>query len=354
VVQSYLNEVYRSAQTGARLTHQLRLFSRRQQGRKSHCSLADLLLEQDERLQSNVDHRGKLHLDVPTDLPPVALDTEHLQHVLTVLLDNAVEATPRHSEVKVTACLVDLLASRCGDFFGDLQAGKHVRVCFADNGPGMTPEQWQRVLVEPLFSTKPRHRGLGLAVGYGILHAHRGGLRLRPGPHGGVEAEVLLPVASAALQPTPPTPGRPAENLSGARVLVVDDDLMVLNFVRITLEQAGYRVKAVTNAEEALRSYTAAHIEPFQLVVSDVLMPRVTGLDLARQLLKRNANVRMLFMSGRVNSEFSQNELGNHFDLLSKPFLPEGLLQAVRTAIDSRPSWKAQTAGDDPCMTSTC
>jgi FixJ family two-component response regulator len=84
------------------------------------------------------------------------------------------------------------------------------------------------------------------------------------------------------------------------------------------------------------------------------LMPRVTGLDLARQLLKRNANVRMLFMSGRVNSEFSQNELGNHFDLLSKPFLPEGLLQAVRTAIDSRPSWKAQTAGDDPCMTSTC
>ncbi len=128
-------------------------------------------------------------------------------------------------------------------------------------------------------------------------------------------------------------------------MLVVDDDPLVLSFVRATLEQAGYRVNAVSTAEEALRSYTAARIEPFQLVVSDVLMPQVSGVDLARQLLQRDANVRLLFMSGQVSRDLGQHDLAGRFDLLPKPFHPEGLLRAVRTAIEPRTAWKPGAPG---------
>ncbi len=256
-LQSYLNEIHRSAQAGAGLTHQLRLFSRRQAGRHSHCALLPLLLGQTARLQNQAEPRGKLVLDVPADLPQVALDAEQLTQVLSALVDNAVEASPRGTAVLVSANLAELDASSRGDYFGCLQPGPHVRLCIADHGPGMTADQWRQVLVEPLFTTKPRHRGLGLAVAYGILHAHRGGLRLRPGPDAGVLAEVLLPLATGSLLPK--APAKPAKADAGARVLVVDDDPLVLSFVRATLEQAGYRVNAVSTAEEALRSYTAAH-----------------------------------------------------------------------------------------------
>jgi len=330
LIHSYMNEVYRSAQNGARLTHQLRLFSRRHQGNDSCSSLPAILQEQLDRLQRNADHRDQVQVEVPHTLPAVAMDSEHLNHLVAALLDNAVEAAPRPSQVTVTAQLVDLDAPFCGDYYGDLKPGRFVALTIADRGPGLTADQRQRVVVEPLFTTKARHRGLGLAVVYGILHSHQGGFRMRPRPEGGVEVEVVLPVT--ASRGTAARAVAAEENPKAAKVLVVDDDPLVLSLVRTTLEQAGYRVLAVESAEEALHSFTAATLEPFQLVLSDIAMPRVTGLELARQLLQRDANVRMLFMSGHVDYEVDQLNFPNRFDLLAKPFRPEGLLEAVRTA----------------------
>jgi signal transduction histidine kinase/ActR/RegA family two-component response regulator len=346
LIQSHLHEIFRSAQNGARLTQQLRLFSRRHYGVRGACSPADLLREQGERLQNSPEHRDKLRIGVLPALPTVALDGEHLHHVLAALLDNAVEATPKAFEAAVTAQVVELDAVRCRESYGDLKPGRHVAICIADCGPGMTADQWRRIVVEPLVTTKPKHRGLGLAVAYGILKAHNGGLRLRPRPEGGVEAEILLPVA-VPRSVAPPRPIQADEPAQGARVLVVDDDLLVLNLVRATLEQAGCRVKAVSNAEDALRAYMTAHAEPFQLVLSDILMPRVTGLDLARQLLKRDANVRLLFMSGHTNTDFDQLDLSQRFDLLAKPFRPEELLKAVRSAIDHQRPRQVRTNGEE-------
>ncbi len=110
---------------------------------------------------------------------------------------------------------------------------------------------------------------------------------------------------------------------------------MILQFVARTLEQAGYRVKAVNNAADALDCYAAAGTDPFRLVLSDVIMPRVNGVDLARKLLTHDANARILFMSGQVSPDFAHEEFADRqVDLLSKPFRPEGLLRAVRGALD--------------------
>ena len=202
----------------------------------------------------------------------------------------------------------------------------------ADAGPGLGPEASRRLFAEPFFSAKPRRRGFGLAVAYGIVHAHHGGLRLRPGAAGGTIAEVYLPAAV----PAPPAVEAPAR---GEKILVVDDDPNILRFICASLERAGYQAHGATGADEALVQYTASGPERFRLVLSDVIMPKTTGVDLARRLLTLDPDVRVLFMSGQTTNDFTRLDFsGRRFEFLSKPFRPEALLRAVRGAIDRAPS----------------
>jgi DNA-binding NtrC family response regulator len=132
----------------------------------------------------------------------------------------------------------------------------------------------------------------------------------------------------------------------GDRILVVDDDKSILRMICATLERAGYRVEAATSAEEALTCYATAAQDRFDLVLSDLAMPRVTGVDLARKLLTRDAQVRVLFMSGQAPNEPLRPDIAARgFDFLSKPFRPDGLLRAVRGAIDREPRSRSVSDG---------
>jgi signal transduction histidine kinase/ActR/RegA family two-component response regulator len=328
----YLLEVHRGAQAGAAFTHQLRLFSRRHPVSPRPTSLVTVAKDEETRVRL-LWGDAPARFDLPDDLPPLGIDADHLRPVLAALLDNAREAAGSAGTVQLTGRPVRLTADDCLDYYGDPRPGEHVEVVVADDGPGIAPEARSRLFAEPFFSTKPRRRGLGLATVYGILHAHRGGVRLAPGPRGGIRACVVLPVAEPALQPEPTSTVGPGE-----KVLVVDDDPRVLQFVASTLERAGYRVHAVGSASEALNRFDAEGADPFRLVLSDVLMPDVNGVDLARRLRGRNPDVRVLFMSGHVGPDFPRQELeGSQFELLPKPFRVDGLLRAVRGALDHAP-----------------
>jgi DNA-binding NtrC family response regulator len=132
----------------------------------------------------------------------------------------------------------------------------------------------------------------------------------------------------------PARPYRPGL-IRGEKVLVVDDDPMILKLCSATLEQAGYRVHTAADGAQAFDSYQAAGREPFRLVVSDVVMPRMTGVDLARRLRDQDATLGVVFMSGQVGPNLPNEEFaGGPCDFLPKPFRPDGLLNAVRTALD--------------------
>jgi CheY-like chemotaxis protein len=206
----------------------------------------------------------------------------------------------------------------------------------------LAPEVQRRLFAEPFFTTKPRRRGFGLAVAYGILHAHRGGLRLHAGERG-VVARVLLPVAAhppapallheaVGQAPVPATPGGRAGR--GEKVLVVDDERAVLEFVSATLEGAGYRPQVAHNGEEALQACAGQAQDPFRLVVTDVRMPGLGGVELARRLLVRDPATRVLFMTGYTPADPLLADLSSQCDMLPKPFRAEALLQAVRAALD--------------------
>jgi signal transduction histidine kinase/ActR/RegA family two-component response regulator len=366
---TYLQEVHRGAAAASRFTERLRLFSRRGTPGPRSANLAVVVAEEAEELRAAWGSRVRLDLDLPPDLPLIFVTEDLLRQILRGLLDNAWEAMVEPGTVTVTARQVALTEEACLDFLGDPRPGPALEVRVTDDGCGLSPEVRSQVLASPFFSTKPGRRGLGLASIYGILFSHRGGLSLEPRPGGGTEARFVLPLAHPATptvqaQPTagsipegaPSLP--PASRRAREKVLVVDDDPLVLRLVCTTLEQDGYRVQTARSGAEAWHRYVAPSPEPIRLVLSDLVMPLMTGVDLARRLVQHDANVNLLFMSGRVSADLApENWGGVSFPLLRKPFRPEGLLRAVRAALDAGPTrlprWGASDRVSEPPLTSS-
>lgn len=320
-LHSYISEVNKAANAGAMFTHQLRLLSRRQAGTTGTTPLGDFLPDELRRFQTLWGTSCSLRLENEETLPSVPLGAEPLRHILQALLENAREAVSQVTRPGVViqvrqACLT---AEDCADFYGNVLPGPHVDIRVVDNGPGPSAEAARHLFREPFFTTKPHKRGFGLTLVYGLLTAHRGGIDLHAGLHGGAVARMVLPVTDAPIK---------------TKVLVVDDDPLILQFVCTTLLGAGYDVQRATTVAEACQNYAARVPD---LVVSDLAMPNENGIDLARRLLNENAKVRLLFMSGHSPTEYAGDECVSHFQFLAKPFRPDGLLRAVREALGRAP-----------------
>jgi signal transduction histidine kinase/CheY-like chemotaxis protein len=333
-LHAYLTEVYRAAQNGGQYINRLRLFARRQTSSNRSCNLTAILAEEETRLRPLLGNNVRLQLELTENLPAATAEAEHLRQVLAVLLDNAREAIADTGSITVSARPVSLSAADARSLFGTARAGEHLEITIADDGTGLTPEAERQLFTEPFFTSKPRKRGFGLAIAYGLLAANQGGIEfVRRGERGTIARVVVPAVAVSAL--LRPAASSQSAGPRGDKILVVDDDPMIVQFVTRTLERAGFRVEAAGNAEEALRTYTAADADPFRLVLSDVLMPNVSGVDLAKRLVALDTNARILFMSGQVPAEFTQQAFAQgQFELLPKPFRPEGLVRAVRASLD--------------------
>jgi CheY-like chemotaxis protein len=296
----------------------------------------------------------RLEVCLPGDLPLVGLDIEQLRQVLAAVLDNAREAATSGTEtlavIRIAARALTIDAAACLDLYGDVRPGACVEICIEDNGPGICPEAQRALFAEPFFSTKSPRRGFGLAIAYGILYAHRGGLDVRsldPAVDGtcGTLVRLIVPIGSNSSANIAPASAA-ASPPHGERLLVVDDDPMLLQFVARTLRRAGYRAESATRGEDALQAYAQAGSDSFRLVLTDVLMPGLSGVDLAHRLLQRDASVRVLFMTGQVSLDYLKQAFqGATFDVLAKPFRHDGLLRAVRKALDHQAPLRARPNG---------
>ncbi len=199
-LHQYLGEVLQAAQNGTQLTQQLHLFHRCASVGTGPTRLAYVIADEEMRQRQALDGQITLTVLVPNDLPAVALDGEPLRHVLGHLLDNARESLNGKGEVTLTARRSELDLGACRALYGSPRPGPCVEITIADSGGGLSAETRRRLFREPFVTTKPRHRGLGLAVVYRILSAHHGGFQIEPGPRGGTVARVCLPL----------TPARPA------------------------------------------------------------------------------------------------------------------------------------------------
>ena len=194
VERQYVNEILAAGSRGIQFTQQLHQLSRAGIARPMPASVGSVLASEVARVRKN----ANVWID-PTsvnDLPPVAVDSGSLQTVIGHLLDNAVEASPVGGTIRVTANLIELSDAEAREMLGGASAGPFVSVTIVDEGPGVKEEHRKKLFVEPFFTTKARHRGLGLPVVYRTLYAHRGGVRFETAP-GRTLFQVVLPLAAA-------------------------------------------------------------------------------------------------------------------------------------------------------------
>ncbi|MDY3563601.1 HAMP domain-containing histidine kinase [Gemmata sp. JC673] len=203
---NFIGEIGKVGQRGIQFTQQLHHLSRSGQVKPSPGAVPLAVTKEETRLKL-VAPGVRIEKDLAPNLPPVAVEAGPLQIVLGHLMENAVEACQAGGVVRVTARPVELSDADSRGYLGRAGVGGYLQITVSDTGPGIKPEVRRRLFVEPFFTTKVRHRGLGLAIAYRVLCSHRGGIQIEsvPAPGTGTQVRVALPLA--AVRPPAVAPG---------------------------------------------------------------------------------------------------------------------------------------------------
>ncbi len=326
-----LEQIHRAADRAAAITRQLLAFGRRQVRDPVRLDLSRLLADFAPMLRQALGPERELLLDLPSDGERcgwLLADRGQLEQVLLNLTLNARDASPPGSRVtwrlrtaELDAGAIQLLNRP------DLHAGRYVRLEIADTGAGMDAGTRARAF-EPFFTTKPMGKGtgLGLSVVYGIVRQSGGHIQIGSEPGRGTTVTLLLPeVPSRATRRRSRPVVQPRELPAGARVLAVDDDAAVLALLARMLRSLGFEVTTAANGREAI---AALETRGFDLVVTDVAMPEMNGLAVARAA-ERRGDVPVLFVTGCTPEELAQRGIAGGAAVMQKPFTPDDFARAI-------------------------
>ena len=334
-VRDELGQVRDAAQRAARLTGQLLAFSRRQTLHPRQISLNIVLADLEKMLRRVIGEDIQIQLELAPDLLQVNVDPGQLDQVILNLALNARDAMPGGGRLTLGTQNVALSPEQAREL-GTLRTGPHVRLSIRDTGHGMDSEVLGHVF-EPFFTTKEAGKGtgLGLSTVYGIVTQSDGVIRVRSAPGQGTHFEILLPAAEG--EPLLPRTADRQElaSLGGSEhVLLVEDETAVRDVLRRTLQNHGYLVSEAENGAAALE--WLAHGDMPDLVLSDVVMPEMGGLDLARSLRTSGIGLPVVLMTGYTDRELRPGDLESlQASALSKPFGPTALLKELRRRLDA-------------------
>jgi signal transduction histidine kinase/ActR/RegA family two-component response regulator len=332
-LRRHAEQIEKAAERGADLTRQLLAFSRKQVLNLQVVDLGAVVAGTESMLRRLIGENIELVTFRETPLGAVTADVSQLEQVIVNLVVNARDAVAQGGRITITLRNVVLDEGFVREHPG-ARPGPHVRLAVEDNGVGMTRETQSR-LFEPFFTTKEMGRGtgLGLATVYGIVKQSDGYIAVRSDLGGGSAFEIYLPRVEEAV--SPPRAERPVASSQGTEtVLLVEDEETVRNLVGEILTAAGYRVISAASGAEALER-SQAHAGPIHLLLTDVVMPRMSGPQLAKEIAALRPDVRILYTSG-----YPDDALGPHGGLppgtafLAKPLSPDALARRVRQVLD--------------------
>jgi len=330
--------VYFASERAANLTRQLLMFSRKNVIQRRVLDLRDVVGHLTKMLKLLLGEPIKLDFHPPAVLPLVHADTGMIEQVIMNLAVNARDAmlsggtlTLSVNAVEVTeAYVVTRPEARCGNF-----------VCLrvSDTGCGISAATLNRIF-EPFFTTKEvgKGTGLGLATVYGIVKQHDGWVEVSSQEGRGSTFSVFLPVSGQEGKDTPRGTDPTAFVRGGSEtVLIVEDEPVLREMARVILEECGYHVLDAASGRAALETWDR-YSGAIHLLLTDMVMPEgVSGVELADNLLARQPNLKVVFMSGYTVDEVSEAFLAkNNARLLQKPYTRTTLARAVRAALDGR------------------
>jgi two-component system, cell cycle sensor histidine kinase and response regulator CckA len=331
-VRADLDEVKRAGERARDLTRQLLAFSRHQVLEPKVLDLNAVLTGMESMLRRLLGESVELSFRTFGSLEKVKVDQSQLEQVIMNLAVNAKDAMAGGGRLSFETASVELDAEYARQH-PDVTPGPYVLLSVTDTGVGMDASVRARVF-EPFFTTKEQGRGtgLGLATTFGIVRQTGGHIGVRSEPGRGSTFEIYFPPAE---QPPDAAPVRPEASARGGTetVLLVEDEAQVRGLVRLVLRRAGYDVLEAPGPGEAILIVEQSPA-PIHLMLTDIVMPRMSGVDLAARLRPQRPGMRVLYMSGYTETPLRLEE-ATHARFLQKPFTPGALLEAVRDTLDA-------------------
>ncbi|HXE81126.1 MAG TPA: PAS domain-containing protein [Vicinamibacterales bacterium] len=335
-----VEEIREACDRAVTLTQQLLAFSRKQVLHPTVIDLDEVIRNLAKMLRRVIGETIELDVRTSGALPPVLADAGQVQQVVTNLALNARDAMPNGGRLTIETSARRLAAGEVGE---DLPPGTYAVVTVTDTGTGMTPEVLARAF-EPFFTTKEpgKGTGLGLSTAYGIMKQSGGHIEMRSEPGVGSTFTLYFPETKE-----PPAAVAPEEKDAAERgtelVLLVEDEEQVRSLVARALQWSGYRVRAAANGREALE-LVREESDRVALVVTDVVMPGMSGPEMVRRLRESRPDLRVLYISGYAGDSFLRDRPEEGTGFLQKPFTTRRLLRRVRDMIDDHPRRRARTA----------
>jgi CheY-like chemotaxis protein len=329
-LRSDVEEILKAATRASTLTRQLLTFSRKQVLRPELVGMNEVVANLEPMLRRLLHEDIEVRTELGMGVGYVRVDRNQLEQVLLNLAINAKDAMPAGGVLTIKTARDEV--NRAGHEGRADRPGDYVVLEVSDTGVGMD-QQTQARLFEPFFTTKEpgKGTGLGLATVHGIVEQSGGFISVRSQPHLGTSFMVFLPRVLDAF----PVAAVEDRSVTGGdeTILVVEDDASIRTLAEAVLTKWGYRVLVAANGVEALR-VAAQDSRSIDLLLTDVVMPSRGGRALAEDIRRRHKHVRVLYMSGYPDDTIAhQGVLDPAIPFLSKPFTPDALLIAVRSAL---------------------
>jgi len=335
-LETAMDNILTSAQRASDLTAQLLAFARRGKFESKPVDLHVLIKEVEQLLTLTIDKRISIETDLGAEVPFTTGDPSQLQNALLNLGVNARDAMPTGGRLVFSTRNLDVSGEDQLRERWNLEPGNFVVISVTDTGEGMDEETIKSIF-DPFFTTKQATKGtgLGLAAVYGTVTSHQGCVDVTSIPGAGTTFRIHLPVG--ARPDTAATPEVVARKQGSGRILIIDDEEILIRTVGAILRKDGYETIACTDSSEGIREYRQSP-NGFDLVLLDMIMPGLGGPEVFRELRKINPAVAVLIMSGATaNHEVQDLADAGARGFLAKPFHPSELSQAVAEA------WPGQT-----------
>ncbi|HUE79139.1 MAG TPA: ATP-binding protein [Sphingomicrobium sp.] len=342
-VTTHLTNAMEGATRAAALTRRLLSFARSEPLLPERVDSRDLVEGMSDLLDRTLGERIQVEVDLAPDTWPTYVDPHQLENAIVNLAVNARDAMDGTGMMRISTANVTVQANEVGD----IQPGEYVRISVSDTGCGMTAEVRERAF-EPFFTTKPvgKGTGLGLSQIFGFAHQSGGEVGIESEVARGTTVSIYLPrtesaAAAAAVRLHPALQRSEGEaHVPGARILLVEDDPRVRAATVGALEDLDYDPVACSSGAEAIQLFES---QDFDLVISDVIMPEMTGPELIRHLKTTDRDFAVLFVTGYVGDGETDHLVG--YELLRKPFTVGALANSVSSALSKPPSAPLRTSG---------
>lgn len=338
-----LEQMRRAAERAAALTQQLLAFSRKQVLQPRVLDLNETVADVQKMLARVIGEDIELIAKLHPSLMAVKADPSQLEQVLINLAVNARDAMPQGGKLAMETSNLEIHGDEARDL--DLTPGRYVMLKVADTGNGMDANTLSHIF-EPFFTTKPMGKGtgLGLSTVYGIVKQSGGGIQVESEPRRGASFRIYLPATEGESRKQGDR-ALPAQVVGGSEtILVTEDEPDLRELTRIFLESYGYTVLEAGSAEEAIR--TAEQFgKPIDLLLTDVIMPGMSGRQLAEKILCKSPTTKIVYMTGYTDDMVVEHKvLEPGVQLLQKPFTKAELAMKVRSTLDGE-VWATRDQG---------